>query len=72
MSIDDQADIFKRWEKEIYAEWHKKNAFCSYVKENPEEVFKNFVLNKLVSLFTIAEMNSKKILELLKDDNYGR
>lgn len=64
MATEDQADIFKRWEQFINAEWNKRSAVAAYVKENTEEVFRQWVIQKIVAAFTMCEINGKRLQEL--------
>jgi hypothetical protein len=69
MEIEDQADIFKRWEQFINSEWNKKNALCSYVKSDEHEVFRQWAMQKIIALFTMCEINGKRLQELERKQN---
>lgn len=64
--IDDQADIFKRWQKFITDEWNKRDAIGSYVKQDQDEMFRQWVIQKIVACFTMAEVNGRRLQELEK------
>jgi hypothetical protein len=64
MEIDDQAAIFKRWQKFITDEWNKRDAIGSYVKQEQDEMFRQWVIQKIVACFTMAEVNGKRLAEL--------
>lgn len=62
--IDDQADIFKKWQKYIMDEWAKRDAVGSYIKQNQDQIFRDWIIQKIVACFTMAEINGKRIAEL--------
>lgn len=64
--IEDQADIFKRWQKFIGDEWNRRDAIGSFVKEDQDEMFRQWVIQKIVACFTMAEVNGKRLQELEK------
>jgi hypothetical protein len=59
-------ELFLKWEKEITSEWRKYEAYTMVMKEDKEAAFKEWVIQKLVALFTWNEMNTKRIA---KDGN---
>jgi sulfatase maturation enzyme AslB (radical SAM superfamily) len=60
----DQAEIFKRWEKFITDEWNKRDAIGSYVKQDQEEMFRQWVIQKIVACFTMAEVNGRRLQKI--------
>lgn len=64
METNDQADIFKRWQKSITDEWHKRDAIGSYVQQNQDEMFRQWVIQKIVACFTMCEVNGKRLAEI--------
>lgn len=60
----DNAEIYQRWEKSLRAEWSKKDAIGSYIKADREKIFHDFIMEKLITLFTMAEINGQRIAKL--------
>jgi hypothetical protein len=65
----DHGEIFIRWEREINAEWAKKDALCSYVKADREKIFRDFIIQKLITLFTMAEINGQRLMKIEGEKN---
>jgi hypothetical protein len=60
----DNAEIYLRWEKNLKAEWAKKDAISSYIKADREKVYHDFIMEKLITLFTMAEINGQRLAKL--------
>jgi hypothetical protein len=58
---DRHAQIFLEWERRITEEWRRGELRCKALGEDPQQAFRNWVVNKMVALFTWNQINSEKI-----------